>query len=223
MFVNINKPKGPTSFDVVAKVRKVTGVKKVGHAGTLDPLASGVLVVAVGREYTRQISTVVEKEKEYLATVTLGVTSTTDDEEGEKRISNVEFLIPNEKTLNDSLNTFKGKIEQIPPIYSAVKVKGKEAYKYARRGQEVKMKSREVEIKNIEILSYDFPTLVLRVITGKGVYIRSLVRDIGEKLGTGAYMSDLVRERVGEFKIEDSIKVSDLEEHFRSLKNSRVV
>lgn len=216
MFICINKPKGFTSHDVVNIVRKATGVKKVGHAGTLDPLATGVLVVAVGREFTKQISKIVEKEKEYVATVFLGKTSTTDDEEGEKTvISNIQ--LPTINDINEVLKKFVGKILQTPPIYSAIKIEGKEAYKYARKGQKVKMKSREVNIKNIEVMDYNFPTLKIKVTTGPGVYIRSLARDIGEKLRTGAYLSDLKRARVGKYTIENSVELDDLDDYIQSL------
>jgi len=216
MFISINKPKGFTSHDVVNLVRKASGIRKVGHAGTLDPLATGVLVVAVGREFTKQISKIVEKEKEYVATVYLGETSTTDDEEGEKIvISNIQ--LPTIDEINKVLKEFVGKISQTPPIYSAVKIKGKEAYKYARKGQKVEMRPREVNIKNIEVLDYDFPTLKIKVTTGPGVYIRSLARDIGEKLKTGAYLSDLQRTRVGKYTIESSVEISNLEDYIQSL------
>lgn len=142
--VAIYKPAGPTSHDIVDMVRRATGVKKVGHAGTLDPLARGVLVVAIGREATKQISDVVAKEKEYIARVRLGVTSTTDDEEGEKEVRDIEKV--SRSKVEKVVEKFVGEIEQVPPIYSAVKIAGQEAYKRARRGEEVKMKLRQVEI-----------------------------------------------------------------------------
>jgi tRNA pseudouridine55 synthase len=222
MFICIHKSKGITSHDVVDVVRKATGERRVGHAGTLDPLATGVLVVAVGREFTKQISKIVEKEKEYVATVYLGKTSTTDDEEGEKT-ETTHVQVPTIDNIGNVLKEFMGKIRQIPSIYSAVKIKGKEAYKYARKGQHVEMKPREMEIKAIEVLEYSFPTLKIKVTTGPGVYIRSLARDIGEKLGTGAYLSDLVRTRVGSYVIEESVKLDDLDDYIRSINKSRVV
>jgi tRNA pseudouridine55 synthase len=201
----IYKPKGPTSHDIVDQVRRVTGVKKVGHAGTLDPLAEGVLVVAVGREATKQISSIVKTEKEYIAEIKLGETSTTDDEEGEKNETpNSKIQIPKE-TIVEALKGFVGEIEQIPPIYSAIKVKGKSAYKYARKGEDLKLEPRNVLIKEIQVLKYEWPILELRVVSGSGVYIRSLARDVGEKLGVGGYLASLKRTRVGEYKIEDSI------------------
>lgn len=195
------KPKGVSSFSIVAKARKFFGIKKVGHAGTLDPLASGVLVIGVGREATKKLFLEVAKEKEYIAELTLGQISTTDDAEGEKNEgSNYQ---PNKKEIKEVLLKFIGEIMQVPPKFSAIKVDGKRAYKIARAGNELELKARPVLIKEIELLNYEYPILKIRVVTGSGVYIRSLARDIGQKLGTGAYISELKRVRVGEFKIED--------------------
>lgn len=207
MIIAINKPKGPSSFGVVAQVRKITGVKKVGHAGTLDPLASGVLVVAVGREDTKRIDEIVAKEKEYVADLKLGEESTTDDEEGEKNA--VSDLRPEREDIEASLQKFVGEIMQIPPKFSAMKVGGQRAYKLAREGKEVEMTARQVLIKEIELLEYDYPLMKIRVVTGPGVYIRSLARDIGRDLGCGAYMSDLIRTRVGEFRIEEAKTIEE--------------
>jgi tRNA pseudouridine55 synthase len=207
------KPKGITSNDAVQKIKHLTGIRKlkVGHAGTLDPLAQGVLVIAVGREFTKKISEIVKKEKEYIAEITLGFESTTDDAEGEK--TKIEFSdIPSLEDVKKSFPEFIGNIKQIPPIYSAIKISGKEAYKYARKGQEIEMKSREVEIKNIELLDYSWPILKIKVLTGPGVYIRSLARDLGKKLRVGGYLSGLERTRVGDFKKEDSVSIDELPE-----------
>ncbi|NQT50271.1 tRNA pseudouridine(55) synthase TruB [Candidatus Kuenenbacteria bacterium] len=202
--IGINKPKGPTSHDIVDQVRRITGERKVGHAGTLDPLASGVLVVAIGRENTKKISEIVKTEKEYIAKVKLGETSTTDDGEGEKvKSSNVKGKSIEE--IKQILDGFVGEIEQIPPVYSAIKMKGKKAYELARQGKDVKMEPRKVFIKKIELFKYEWPYLEIKVVCGPGVYIRSLARDIGEKLGTGAYMAELERTRVGEFAIQDAV------------------
>lgn len=212
------KPKGITSNDAVQKVRSIVGRSvKVGHAGTLDPLAQGVLVIAVGREATKTISEVVKKEKEYIAEITLGFESATDDAEGEK--TKIEYF--KKLTIEDIQSSFRdfiGNIKQIPPIYSAIKVQGQEAYKYARQGRVVEMKSREVEIKNIELLEYAWPLLKIKVLTGPGVYIRSLARDIGKKLGTGGYLSFLERTRVGDFKKEDAITDEKLRDFLKDLK-----
>ena len=208
-FYIIDKPHGISSQHAVQIVkywawRKTRNKKiKVGHGGTLDPLATGVLVVAVGREYTRDIDKIVSAEKEYVAELYLGKTSETDDAEGKKITVNEDF-VPNKKQLVDVVKKFIGTIEQIPPAYSAIKINGQEAYKRVRRGESVDMKSRAVQLHEIEIISFEYPTVKLRVRCGKGTYIRSLARDIGEKLGTGAYLASLVRTRVGEFKVNDA-------------------
>lgn len=206
----INKPKKMSSHDVVNRVRKITGVKRVGHGGTLDPLATGVLVIAVGRENTKLLDQYVKGDKEYVATLKLGYTSTTDDEEGEKIEIDTNHK-PNSDEIEETLQQFIGKIQQTPPAYSAMKVGGKRAYKLARSGKDVKLESREVNIKQIELLEYDYPFLKLKVTTGPGVYIRSLARDIGRKLATGAYLADLERIRVGEFTIENALSIESLE------------
>ena len=205
----VYKPKGPTSHDIVALIKKKYPGQKVGHAGTLDPLASGVLVIAVGREATKKLSQVVAKEKEYLATIRLGETSTTDDAEGEKS----ESLVANRPThqeIEAALATFIGEIEQVPPAYSAVKIKGKKAYQLARAGRPAELKPRRVEIKAIKLLQYRYPELRLRIVTGPGTYIRALARDLGRRLGGGAYLAELERCRVGEFDLAGAKKISDL-------------
>lgn len=211
MVVAVYKEKGPTSHDVVDEIRRITGEKKVGHAGTLDPQASGVLVVGIGRESTKELGEIVKKEKEYIANIRLGATSTTDDIEGEKE--ETKFAEPpTEGNVKDVLGEFLGNTQQVPPIYSAVKIRGKEAYKRARRGEKVILEPREVKIKNIEILEYSWPHLKIKVVTGPGVYIRSLARDIGEKLRVGGYLADLERTRVGEFTKEKSLTLEELKE-----------
>jgi len=213
------KPKGITSNDAVQKVKRIIGIRgvKIGHAGTLDPLAQGVLVIAVGREATKKINEIVKKEKEYIAEITLGFESTTDDAEGEK--TKIEFSIePNKEAIENSFKDFIGNIKQMPPIYSAIKIQGQEAYKYARKGQVVEMQAREVEIKNIELLEYAWPKLKIKVLTGPGVYIRSLAKDIGRKLGVGGYLSFLERTRVGDFKKEDAVFEENLSEFLKNIK-----
>ena len=201
----VYKPKGPTSHDIIDEIRKITGVRKVGHAGTLDPLARGVLVVGVGREATKKLNEIVAKEKEYIAVIKLGEESTTDDEEGGKSVRSVG-IVEDVKIVKDVVESFVGVIEQTPPVYSAVKVGGRPAHRRARRGEKVELKAREVEIKEIEILDYEWPFLKMRVVTGPGVYIRALARDIGRKLGNGGYLYDLERIRVGEFVKEDAVE-----------------
>ncbi|MFA6391901.1 MAG: tRNA pseudouridine(55) synthase TruB [Patescibacteria group bacterium] len=207
----IYKEKGPTSHDVVYRLRKITGEKRIGHAGTLDPLAEGVLVVGIGREATKKLSTEVQKEKEYITTIMLGVTSTTDDAEGEKTSIAVKS-IPTHAEVKEAIKLFVGKIKQIPPIYSAVKVNGKEAYKFARKGKPVELEARDVEIKKIDIVHYDWPMLTIKAITGPGVYIRSLGKNIGEKLGVGGgYLKYLKRSRVGEYSCNNALTLDQFE------------
>ncbi len=216
--VAINKPKGPTSFRIVAQVRRITGIKKVGHAGTLDPLASGVLVVAVGREATKKIAETVAKEKEYVADIRLGQVSSTDDEEGEKTL--ISERRPEESEIMQVINKFVGEIQQVPPQFSAIKIAGQPAYKSARKGEELKLAARSVIIKEIELLSYNYPDLKIRVVTGPGVYIRSLARDIGAVLKTGAYMSDLIRTRVGDFRIENAVTIEEFKNTYDQQRSS---
>ncbi len=204
--VAVWKPKGPTSFDIIHKLRKITGIKKIGHAGTLDPLASGVLVVGIGREATRKLHEVVESEKEYVATVRFGAESTTDDEGGEKVA--VEFIKkPTRADIEKVLKKFHGKIMQLPPNFSAIKIKGERAYKLARRGEIPKLKKRRVEVKNIKIIKYKWPFLKIKIISGSGFYVRSLARDLGKKLKVGGYLAALERTRVGQFKKKNTIKL----------------
>lgn len=202
----IYKPSGYTSNDVVQVIRRATKGEKVGHAGTLDPLAEGVLVVGIGREFTRELNVELEKEKEYVAEITLGAISETDDGEGpleEQLVSK----IPENSKVSESLQTFMGELRQMPPIYSAVKAGGKKAYEQARKGKKVQIGPRDVFVKEIELISYNWPVIKARIVTGPGVYIRSIARDLGEKLETGGYLSHLVRTRVGEFNLENSHKL----------------
>lgn len=209
MIVPIFKPQGPTSFNIISKVKKATGIKKVGHAGTLDPLASGVLIVGIGRESTRKLFSELEKEKEYEVLIEFGRESATDDEEGEKTEWEVEHK-PKGEEVKEALKKFIGEIWQMPPQYSAVKRGGVEAYKEARQGRKVVLGKRQVLIKDIEVLSYAWPLLRLKVVTGPGVYIRSLARELGEELKVGGYVKELIRTRVGEYKIEDCVEIDSL-------------
>jgi tRNA pseudouridine55 synthase len=203
--VVMNKPVGITSHDVVDQVRRITGIKKVGHAGTLDPLASGVLVVAISRESTRQLDVWLKKDKEYEAGIRLGMTSTTDDEEGEKTSLPIEP--PSLNAIELIMSRFVGTIEQEPPQYSAIKVGGKAAYKSARQGKMLALGTRTVTIYEIEILTYHWPFLSLNVRCGSGVYIRSLARDIGKALESGGYLTSLVRTKVGESSLDQALTI----------------
>lgn len=211
----LNKPVGISSQRAVQIVKwwakRATGEKKirVGHGGTLDPLAEGVLVIAVGREYTKQLDTVVASQKEYMAEVTLGQTTTTDDREGEMTV--VSNRIVQLCEIEKLLPTFVGDVTQVPPVFSAIKMDGQEAYKRARRGEVVEMKERVVHIDAIEIVEYVYPVISLRITCGKGTYIRSLARDIGAALDVGGYMSALTRTRVGSFILADAKNVKDFQ------------
>ncbi|MDA1337433.1 MAG: tRNA pseudouridine(55) synthase TruB [bacterium] len=211
MILNINKPRGITSHDVVDRVREITGEKRVGHAGTLDPFATGVLIIATTREDTKKLSEITKNtKKEYIATMELGKTSTTGDPEGTIESSLHVSTYPDLAKVADTLKGFVGEIMQTPPLYSAIKVHGVPAYKLARKGKAVKLSPRTVEIKELELLSYKPPLLTIRVVCSAGTYIRSLAKDIGEKLGTGAYLCELERTRVGTFKLKDSVSLEQL-------------
>lgn len=209
-FVAINKPKGITSHDVVDRVRRITGIRKVGHAGTLDPNATGVLVIAIGRQATKQISKIVMQKKEYVATIRLDQISNTDDSEGEVKPVEV-VIIPDQELIKATLGEFKGIVMQVPPVFSAIKMAGVPAYKRVRRGEQVVMEPREVEIHYLKIYKYEWPYLTLRIGTGKGVYIRSIARDLGRKLETGGLLEELVRTKVGEYTLEQSLTLVDFE------------
>lgn len=199
-----DKPKGKSSFYAVAVVRaklknQVRRKIKVGHTGTLDPIATGLLILLTGK-MTKQADTFLKKDKVYIAEATLGGTSTTYDGEGEITKLNVKDH-PEISDVERVCQSFIGKIKQTPPIFSAIKVEGKRAYALARSGQEVKLNPRQVEIYNLEILDYAWPKLKFRVHVSSGTYIRSLINDIGANLGCGAYMSELRRVSIGEYEI----------------------
>lgn len=215
----VYKPKGPTSYAIVEKVKKLSGEKRVGHAGTLDPLASGVLVLGIGREATKKLAGIAASEKEYVVKIKLGETSTTDDAEGEKKRAETKKP-PSPREVEAALRKFAGEIMQVPPAYSAVKVRGKPAYKYARSGRSVELKPRKVFVKSIEILEYSYPFLELKVVCGKGVYIRSLARDLGREFGTGGYVLELERTRVGDFTKERAVDSGKLEQLLASAAKS---
>lgn len=205
--LNVNKEKGISSARVVSLVRRALGMKKVGHTGTLDLEASGVLPIVLGKA-TRVSDYMMTKDKVYETELILGAKTDTLDaagkilEESDKEVTKEEFL--------QVMNTFKGDIEQIPPMYSALKVNGKKLYDLAREGIEIERKKRKVNIYDIELLFFAFPKATIRVTCSKGTYIRTLVDDIGEKLGSLAYVNELKRVRVGDFDIKDSIKSGDL-------------
>ena len=208
--INIDKPPGITSHDVVARIRKLADIKRVGHTGTLDPFATGILLVAIGPA-TRLIQFTHNWEKEYSATFIFGASSDTDDITGE--IS--KFQIPNSKQITkhkiqNTLKQFIGNIQQIPPAYSAVKIKGKKLYEHARIGENVVANARPVTIHEIKIISYDYPELKLHIRCSTGTYIRALARDLGTALNTGSYVSQLRRTKIGKFHESGSIKLEKL-------------
>lgn len=207
-FFNLNKPAGPTSHDVVEQVRQLLRMRRVGHGGTLDPLAEGVLPIALGRA-TRLLPFLQEGEKRYRATITLGVSTTTYDAEGE--ITSVRSLPPLERReVEDVLSSFQGEIEQVPPPFSAIRQGGRRLYERARAGEEVRPSPRRVRIFRLDLLSWEPPHLTLEVACGSGAYIRSLAHDLGERLGYGAYLHRLVRLQVGPFRLEEALRPEEL-------------
>ena len=211
----INKPKGCTSHDIVYKVKKILK-EKVGHTGTLDPNATGVLPLLIG-EGTKLSKYLIEHDKIYKATIFLGKETTTLDVEGEViKEKEVDFKKLTFENVNEVLNSFLGKQEQVPPIYSAIKVNGKKLYDYARNGQEVEIKPRMIEIYDIKLDSIDENRITYTVKCSKGTYIRTLCKDIAEKLDTVGYMEDLQRQEVGKFNIKESITVEELEKNINS-------
>lgn len=207
-FLNVYKPVGMTSHDVVSKLRKLTNIKQIGHTGTLDPFAEGVLPVCIGKA-TRLIE-FLEDDKEYLATVQFGVSTTTYDREGEVIYTSDKKLVSED--VKNALKAFEGEISQLPPIYSAIKVKGKKLYEYARSGQEVEIKPRKVMIENIELKSFDEKLQQAEILIkcSKGTYIRSIANDLGQKLECGAHLIKLVRTQAGRFRIENSVNLEGL-------------
>lgn len=220
--IPINKPAGITSFGVIRRVRKATGVKKVGHAGTLDPFAQGVLVVGFGRSATRRLGEFMLAEKEYLAEVKLGTVTDTYDLTG-KVLEQRDFIHPGEDKIRAVFTDYVGKIEQIPPLYSAIKVNGLRMYKAARRGLEIERKPRSVEILSIKLEELTAEGFVMRVICSHGTYIRSLAYDIGRQLGPGAHLSGLIRTRVGSFNLGEAIELDDFVEQAYSLRNKNFI
>lgn len=213
----IDKPEGSSSFYMVRKVRKALGMKKVGHAGTLDPFATGLLVICAGRPATKMISQIMEGEKEYLATLRLGIETTTLDPEGEITATNPVGSL-SERVVEECLQMFRGEQLQVPPIYSALKHKGKPLYHYARQGIAIEKPPRSVTIHTLERTDGGgeicdlSPSLTIRVVCSKGTYIRTLGADIGKVLGCGAYLTALRRVRSGCFHVRDSVAGSSLQD-----------
>jgi len=204
----IDKPSGISSFGVIRKLRRILGVKKIGHAGTLDPLATGLLVVLVGKA-CKQSAELTGHDKVYEATVELGRSTTTDDAEGEV-LATAAVPELNRAELLRVLHSFVGEQQQIPPNFSAISVGGKRAYKMARQGQTFELAPRSIRIDSIELLAFKPPLLTIRVHCSKGTYIRALARDIGAKLGSAGYLSALRRLRSGSYDIADAVRVEQV-------------
>lgn len=214
----IDKPLDWTSFDAVKKVRNLTGVSKVGHAGTLDPLATGLLIICTGK-FTKKINEYMGMEKEYTGTFTLGATTPTYDREseatGHQPIDHLTAAI-----IRDAIIPFTGLILQVPPIHSAIKKDGKPVYLAARKGEDVVLEPRPVTISTFEITAINLPEVSFRVVCSTGTYIRSLANDFGKQLGTGAYLSSLRRTRIGNFSVDDAQSLQQFETSIRDLKQS---
>ena len=212
----INKPVGWTSFDVVAYVRKTIAKElkvkptliKVGHSGTLDPMAKGLLVLLVGRRYTKQAAKFLKLDKEYSVVMKLGYTSPSVDIETKEQL--ISLKKPSMNQLLEALHSFKGTISQKPPAFSAIKVNGQRAYKLARSGKEVELKARPVNIYEIKLLDYTYPMVSFLTKVSSGTYIRSLVSDLGNKLETGAYMTSLERRSIGDFNLVKAIDIESI-------------
>ncbi|OPJ61814.1 tRNA pseudouridine(55) synthase TruB [Clostridium oryzae] len=207
--INCYKPEGMTSFDVVARVRKILHIKKVGHTGTLDPAAAGVLPICVGKA-TKLIDFIMQGDKCYRVEMTLGVVTDTYDREG--KILSLQSVNVSDEKIKEAMMKFKGEIMQVPPMYSALKHNGRKLYELARAGIEVERQPREINIYDLNIFNIHDNKVLFDVVCSKGTYIRSLCYDIGNELGCGAMMSNLIRVYSGKFKIEDSIDINKLNE-----------
>lgn len=216
-FLLINKPIGPTSHDVVDMVRRATGIRTVGHAGTLDPFASGLLIVGVGREATRQLDQFKNLPKTYIATIRLGARSDTDDRTGQIEESRIKNLELSSEKIEKLIQSFIGEVEQTPPMYSAKKIKGQKLYEIARQGRTVERKPANVTIHSIELLDIsdteklkNCPTIKLKINCSSGTYIRALARDIGEELQCGAYCEELTRTAIGPYTLSEATTLEQL-------------
>ena len=212
----IDKPLQWTSFDAVRKIRNLIRIKKVGHAGTLDPLATGLLIVCTGK-FTKQINNYMAQEKEYTGSFTIGATTPTYDLESEP-VNQKSIEDITEEKLIAATQRFIGTIDQIPPAHSAIKIDGKRVYELARQGKEVKIDPRKVTIKEFELTEINLPIVKFRVVCTTGTYIRSLANDYGEALGCGAYLSSLCRTRIGEFELSKAQSIENFEAMVNEMK-----
>ena len=211
----INKPIEWTSFDVVRKIRSMVHIRKVGHAGTLDPLATGLLILCTGK-FTKRINEYMSQEKEYTGTITLGAITPTYDLESEPQ----DFKAYEKISLTDAENATKkfiGEILQVPPAHSAIKKDGKRVYELARKGIEVELEPRKIVISEFEITSFQLPVIGFRVVCSTGTYIRSLAHDFGKELGCGGYLSSLCRTRIGSFTLDQSMNMQEAEKYIVQL------
>lgn len=208
-FLNIYKPVGMTSHDVVSVLRRVTKIKQIGHTGTLDPFAEGVLPICIGKA-TRLIE-YLQDDKEYLATVQFGAATNTFDLDGEKVFTSDKKVSRDD--IKEGLKSFEGEIFQLPPIFSAIKVKGKKLYEYARKGEEVEIQPRKVVIENIELKNFDEELQQAQILlkSSKGTYIRSIANDLGKNLGCGGYLIKLIRTQAGKFRVENSVQLDGID------------
>lgn len=211
MIIPINKPAGITSHTVVNRLRKFYGIKKIGHAGTLDPFATGVLILLVGRESTKRSQELMKQDKIYRTKLKLGYISDTYDKDGVIQEYNIQ-KVPTRLEIDQIIASFVGEISQIPPMYSAIKINGKKMYELARKGQHIDIPARNVTITRIDILEYEYPYITLDISCSSGTYIRSLGYDIGIKLETGAYLETLERRQSGEYTIENCYSLDTLPE-----------
>jgi tRNA pseudouridine55 synthase len=198
----VDKPQGRTSFSLIRRLRRLTGIRKIGHAGTLDPFATGVMVMLIGREYTRLSEKLLLQDKEYLAEVSLGVSTDTYDCDG--KVVARSKKNPSLGQVEKAIEYFQGEIEQIPPMYSAKKIGGKKLYELARKGEEVDRTPAIVKV-NTSLLAYNYPYLSIRIACSKGTYIRSIAHELGQRLGCGAHLSQLKRTRSGCFSIDECL------------------
>lgn len=218
--INIYKEKGYTSFDVVAILRKKLGIKKVGHTGTLDPEAEGVLPVCIGKA-TKVADYITDTTKIYQATMTLGIETDTQDHTG--KIINQKEVISSNVEIEEAIQSYIGNYSQIPPMYSALKVNGKRLYELARQGKTIERKARDIYIYNIDIINIEGNNIDMKIECSKGTYIRTLCADIGAKLGCGAHMSKLVRTKSSLFYIESSLKLSELDYYIDNNKLDEII
>jgi tRNA pseudouridine55 synthase len=214
----INKPYDWTSFDVVRKIRSMIRIKKVGHAGTLDPLATGLLILCTGK-FTKRINEYMAQEKEYIGSFVLGAVTPTYDLESEpQNFSDYSFV--NAEKLQEITKQFTGTIDQVPPMHSAIKKDGKRVYELARRGETIELEPRRITISEFEITRIGLPEVHFRVVCSTGTYIRSLAHDVGKSLGCGAYLGSLCRTRIGQFSLKDAMSIEEAETYISSLRGA---